>query len=137
MNGGCISLLHCFSRQTLEILVCYQFDYSAFSVNFGIRNSLAMFTFLIFCWFPQDIIIPSNYLRQQPCIQILPMGNLASGRNLCHASFGFFLTGLLTTRIVFHGMFKEMQQSQLLVVFLQYFLSDIQENHGRSDADGG
>jgi hypothetical protein len=65
------------------------------------------------------------------------MGSLPSGRNLYHASFGFFLIVLLTKRIVFHVILKAMHQSMLLVAFLRYSVSSIQENHGRSDANGG
>ena len=66
------------------------------------------------------------------------MGNLASGRSLYRASFAFFLTRLLTTRIAYHVLMpKEIKHWKLSVNFLHSFLSDLQENHGRSDADGG
>jgi hypothetical protein len=65
------------------------------------------------------------------------MGSLLSGRSLYHASFGFFLIVLRKTRIVFHVMLKEMQKSMLPVVFLRSSVSNIQENHGSSGANGG
>jgi len=50
----------------------------------------------------------------------------------------FFLTRLLTTRIAYHVLMpKEIKHWKLSVNFLHSFLSDLQENHGRSDADGG
>ena len=49
----------------------------------------------------------------------------------------FFLIVLLTTRIVFHVMLKEMHRLMLLVVFLQSSLSNIRGNHGSTDANGG
>ena len=65
-------------------------------------------------------------------------GKLASGRTLYRASFVFFLTRLLTMRIAYHvRMPKEIKHWKLSVNFLHSFLSDLQENHGRSDADGG
>jgi len=65
-------------------------------------------------------------------------GKLASGRTLYRASFVFFLTRLLTMRIAYHVLMpKEIKHWKLSVNFLHSFLSDLQENHGRSDADGG
>jgi hypothetical protein len=66
------------------------------------------------------------------------MGNLASGRSLYCASFGFSPPRLLTMRIAYLVLIpNEMKHWMFSVNFLHSFLSALQENRGGSDADGG